>query len=175
MFKKPDFLGQEKNQRVAPAGKRKQRQELSDQQKQEIKEAFDLFDTDKTGTIDYHELKVAMRALGFDVKKQEVLQLMKEYDRENSGQIEYHDFLEIMTQKISERDPVEEILKAFKLFDEDNSGKISLRNLRRVARELGENLSDDELQAMIDEFDKDGDGEINEQEFLNIMKQTSIY
>ena len=80
-----------------------------------------------------------------------------------------------MTTKISERDPVEEILKAFKLFDEDNTGKISLRNLRRVARELGENLSDDELQAMIDEFDKDGDGEINEQEFLNIMKQTSIY
>lgn len=118
---------------------------MSDEQKQEIKEAFDLFDTDKTGTIDYHELKVAMRALGFDVKKQEVLNLMKEYDRDSTGQIEYHDFLEIMTHKISERDPVEEILKAFKLFDEDNTGRISLRNLRRVARELGENLSDDEL------------------------------
>ena len=75
-----------------------------------------------------------------------------------------------MTHKIQERDPVEEILKAFKLFDEDNSGNISLRNLRRVARELGENLSDEELQAMIDEFDKDGDGAINESEFLGIMK-----
>ena len=80
-----------------------------------------------------------------------------------------------MTQKIQDRDPVEETLKAFKLFDEDNTGKISLRNLRRVARELGENLSDEELTAMIDEFDKDGDGEINEQEFLGIMKMTSIY
>ncbi len=176
MLRKPDFLGQqqmmEQKRGVQGPGvaKRRVRQELSEEQKQEIKEAFDLFDTDKTGTIDYHELKVAMRALGFDVKKQEVLNLMKEYDREGAGQIEYHDFLEIMTTKISERDPVEEILKAFKLFDEDNTGKISLRNLRRVARELGENLSDDELQAMIDEFDKDGDGEINEQEFLNIMK-----
>ena len=80
-----------------------------------------------------------------------------------------------MTTKIAERDPVEEILKAFKLFDEDNTNKISMRNLRRVARELGENLSDDELQAMIDEFDKDGDGEISESEFLGIMRQTSIY
>ena len=70
---------------------------------------------------------------------------MREYDRDGVGQIEYPDFLEIMTHKISERDPIEEILKAFKLFDEDNSGKISLRNLRRVSRELGENLSDDEL------------------------------
>ena len=174
MFKKPDFLGSNKVTQGSMPGKRR-RQELTEEQKQEIKEAFDLFDTDKTGTIDYHELKVAMRALGFDVKKQEVLGLMREYDRDGAGQIEYPDFLEIMTTKIAERDPVEEILKAFKLFDEDNTGRISLRNLRRVARELGENLSDDELQAMIDEFDKDGDGEINENEFLGIMKQTSIY
>ncbi len=100
---------------------------------------------------------------------------MREYDRDGSGQIEYPDFLEIMTSKIQERDPVEEILKAFKLFDDDNTGAISLKNLRRVARELGENLQDDELQAMIDEFDKDEDGMINENEFLSIMKQTSSY
>ena len=83
MFKKPEFLGQEKSMKLGV--KRRARQELSDEQKQEIKEAFELFDTDKTGTIDYHELKVCMRALGFDVKKQEVLNLMREFDREGSG------------------------------------------------------------------------------------------
>ncbi len=74
-----------------------------------------------------------------------------------------------MTHKYAERDPEEEILKAFELFDNDNTGKINLSNLRRVARELGENLTDDELQAMIDEFDKDQDGKIDRNEFLSIM------
>ena len=102
--------------------KPKPRQELTEEQKQEIKEAFDLFDTDKAGSIDYHELKVALRALGFEVKKAEVLDIMNEYDREKKGNIDYRDFLDICTTKINERDPLEEVLKAFKLFDEDGKG-----------------------------------------------------
>ncbi|XP_069746888.1 centrin-3 isoform X2 [Narcine bancroftii] len=139
--------------------KKKKRRELTEEQKQEVKEAFDLFDTDKDKAIDYHELKVAMRALGFDVKKADVLKILKDYDRDGTGKIYFEDFSEVVTDWILDRDPREEMLKAFKLFDDDDSGKINLRNLRRVARELGENMSDEELRAMIDEFDKDGDGE----------------
>ena len=82
---------------------------------------------------------------------------------------------------------MEEIKRAFQLFDDDNTGKITLRNLRRVAKQFGDRLEDEELyvvleslvydlpliiklrQAMIDEFDLDQDGEINEQEFFAIM------
>ncbi|PVD36368.1 hypothetical protein C0Q70_03350 [Pomacea canaliculata] len=88
-------------------------------------------------------VKVAMRALGFDVKKADVLKILRDYDREGTGKISFDDFNE--------------------------TSKISLRNLRRVARELGENMTDEELRAMIDEFDRDGDGEINEEEFIAII------
>ncbi len=46
-----------------------------------------------------------------------------------------------MTAKMGERDSREEILKAFRLFDDDGSGTITLKDLRRVAKELGENLT----------------------------------
>ncbi|KAF4105152.1 uncharacterized protein cetn4 [Onychostoma macrolepis] len=149
--------------------------ELTEEQRQEIKEAFDLFDTDGSGNIDVKELKVAMRALGFEPKKEEIKKMIADIDKEGSGVISFNDFLSMMTQKMSEKDSKEEILKAFRLFDDDCTGKISFKNLKRVAKELGENLTDEELQEMIDEADRDGDGEINEQEFLRIMKKTSLY
>ncbi|KAF7649113.1 hypothetical protein LDENG_00146650 [Lucifuga dentata] len=149
--------------------------DLTEEQKQEIKEAFDLFDTDGTGTIDVKELKVAMRALGFEPKKEEIKRMIADISKEGSGTIDFSDFLTIMTVKMSEKDSKEEILKAFRLFDDDCTGTISFKNLKRVAKELGENLTDEELQEMIDEADRDGDGEVNEQEFLRIMKKTNLY
>lgn len=150
-------------------GKKRKKRELTKEQKQEIREAFELFDTDKDKAIDYHEFKVSLRALGFEVKKADILKVFKDYDRESTGKISLKDYNEVVTDMMLERDPREEILKAFRLFDEDDSGKISLRNLRQVAREIGDNMTDEELRAMIDEFDLDRDGEINEEEFLAIM------
>merc|ERR1711993_35567 len=98
-----------------------------------------------------------------------------EIDKDNSGQLSFENFLSLMATKMAEKDTKEEILKAFKLFDDDETGKISFQNLKRVAKELGENLTDEELQEMIDEADRNGDGEVDQDEFLRIMKKTSLY
>merc|ERR1712072_965989 len=128
---------------------------------QELREAFDLFDTNGSGTIDTKELQVALRALGFDSKKEKVRKMIADID--------FEEFVEMMTGKMGDRDSPEEILRVFKLFDDDETGKISFRNLKRVARELGENMTDEELQEMINKADLDGDGEVNEEEFMRIM------
>ena len=94
-----------------PRPKRAARKELTEEQKQECHDAFELFDTEKTGRIDYHELKVAMRALGFDCKKAEALKLMDEHDIQRTGSIGEREFIDIMTQKIATRNPEEELRK----------------------------------------------------------------
>ncbi|KAJ2661689.1 Calcium-binding component of the spindle pole body (SPB) half-bridge [Coemansia sp. RSA 1200] len=146
---------------------------ISEDRLNEIKEAFDLFDTNKDGFIDYFELKVAMRALGFDQKKDELFRVLETYGTSDNSRISMEGFTRVMSEMISARDPVDEYKKAFKLIDEHNTGKITASHLRRIAKELGEDIKDDELQAMIDEFDVDNDGGINEEEFLRIMTSGS--
>ena len=170
-----------KEQKPSSTGKsgnpqpKKIKNEITEEQKQEIKEAFELFDTEGTGAIDAKELKVAMRALGFEPKKEEVRRIIQDLDKNGEGVIKYEDFLEIMTQKVQERDPIEEIKKAFNLIIEEGHDKITLNSLQKVARELGENMTKEELQEMIDEADRDGDGEIGEDDFVRIMKKTNLF
>ena len=121
--------------------------DITEEQKSDIKEAFSLFDTQSSGFIDCKDLKVAMRALGFEPRKEEIKKMIAEVDKESSGKLSLDSFMMLMGNKMSEKDTKEEILKAFKLFDDDDTGKITFTNLRRVAAELGENLTDEELQV----------------------------
>merc|ERR1711998_79160 len=143
----------EQQKKMSRRGGKKKAGQLYEEQLDEIREAFSLFDSDASGAIDVRELKAAMRALGSDV------------DNDGNGTIEFTEFLSMMTGKMGEKDSREDIEKVFKLFDDDNTNKISFRNLARVAEELGENIDDEELQDMINQADRDGDGQINMDEF----------
>lgn len=120
-------------------------------------------------------MKVAIRALGFEPTREEIRKLIANVDPDGIGKLSFEEFLDLMSVKMQEKDSKEEVLRAFKLFDDDNTGKITFKNLKRVAKELGENLTDEELQEMIEEADRDGDGEISQEEFLRVMKKTCLY
>merc|ERR1712162_39064 len=147
---------------------------LTDEQKAELKEAFELFDTDGSGAVDTSELHTAMKALGFEPKKEEINKMVKEMDKDGDATVDFEEFCIMMAEKMNQKDGKDEMLKGFKLFDDDNTGKISMKNFKRVAKELGETLSDAELEAILSEADTDGDGEINESEFLAVMVKTGL-
>lgn len=140
--------------------------------------AFDLFDTECSGAIDVKELRVAMRALGFDVPKEETKDLSEKIA--TTGQdgricITFDSFADAMSERVAGRDSREEMAKAFALFDEESTGKITLKTLKKVAKDLGEQITDQELEEMIAEADGDNDGEVTLEDFVKIMQSTNIY
>merc|ERR1711924_467418 len=86
-------------------GKKKKAGQLSEEQLDEIREAFGLFDSDASGAIDVRELKAAMRALGFEVKNEGLKKMVTDVDSDGSGQIEFVEFLAMMTGKMGRRTP----------------------------------------------------------------------
>jgi len=115
-----------------------------------------------------------MQSLGFEAKNQTIYQMIGDIDKDGSGSIDFEEFLDMMTAKMSDKDSREDIMKVFNLFDDDQSGKISLRDLKRVAKELGETMTDAELLEMIERADNDQDGEINFEEFYAIMTKKTF-
>ena len=144
---------------------------LTEDEVMEIKEAFDLFDTDKSGEIDTDELKQALSNLGIDAKNQTLQNMINDIDKNQSGTIDFDEFIDMMTAKMSDKDTREDLKKVFDLFlgDDEKADKIELKHLKRVAKELNENMSEDELNEMITRADTDRDGKVSFDEFYNIM------
>jgi Ca2+-binding EF-hand superfamily protein len=144
------------------------------EERQEIREAFDLFDAGGSGFIDSGKLKTAMRALGFEPEDDEIRKMVREINSDASGTaISYTEFLEMMTKKIqiAAEDIEGKCLEAFDLFDTNGSGSITFEELKCVAKELGETLSEEELQEILEEGDVTGDGTISQKEFMLVAKK----
>ena len=90
-------------------------------------------------------------------------------DVDGNGTVDFPEFLTMMARKMKDTDSEEEILEAFKVFDKDGNGFISAAELRHIMTNLGEKLTDEEVDEMIREADIDGDGQINYEEFVKMM------
>ncbi len=136
----------------------------------EIKEAFDLFDYQGVGSIDPKELQASMTALGYQARNQTLFTAIGEAQ----GAIDFGRFFELLTARLSGRASKQGLKRVFALFDDEKTGFISIKNLRRVVKEVGENIDDAELQEMIQRADLDNDGLISEEQFYAIMTRRSI-
>ncbi|XP_040868255.1 probable calcium-binding protein CML20 isoform X3 [Glycine max] len=139
---------------------------LTTQKKQEIREAFELFNTDGSGTIDAKDLNVAMRALGFEMTEELINQMKADLDKDGSGAIDYEEFEYMMTTKIGERDSKE--------------GKISASDIKCIAKEPGQNFTNRDIQEMVDEADQDiikyaDCPEVSAEEFIRMLFDPPYY
>ena len=157
--------------------KRVERPGLSSEEVDEIKQAFDLFDTNGTGKIDPKELKAAMQSLGFDSKNPMIYQLIADLDTpeaERNGGINFDDFVDAINDKLGDKESKEGIRRIFDLFiDDPNADTITLSSLKKISKELGENMSDEELKDMLERASKNG-VELTFEEFYDIMTKKSF-
>jgi len=157
--------------------KKVERPGLSQDEVDEIRQAFDLFDTQQTGKIDPKELKAAMQSLGFDTKNPTIFQMISELDTPDSqkkGGIDFDSFVEAINNKLGDKETKDGIRRIFNLFiDDPQQETITLSSLRRIARELGEQMSNDELKDMLERASSNGT-ELNFDEFYDIMTKKSF-
>ena len=164
----------QKNQKTEFNAKDYERPGLSSDEIEEIKEAFDIFDIDKSGAISVSELLKAMTTLGFDSKNPAIFNMISDMDEDGNGEIEFEEFLDMMTARISDKNTKEDLERVFKLFDEDRTGEISVENLKKVARELGEEISEEELKEILLRADLDGDGKLTFDDFHDVIVKKTV-
>ena len=160
--------------------------DISEKHRRELREAFDLFDTDGTGRIQATEVKVALRALGFEVKKEELRAVLQEVGASLSQTVDFNEFLSVILIKMGEKETRDEVQRAFRHFDEADKGYISFEDVKQISAHLEQNLTEDELKEMMDfasqsskSAKKEGGlrdvANISEEDFLRIMKRANVY
>lgn len=142
---------------------------LNREQMSEFRGAFSFFDKDGDGCITLEELATVIRSLGQTPSAEELREMIRDVDVDGNGTIDFAEFLGLMARKIKDTDADEELREAFKVFDKDQNGYISASELRHVMINLGEKLTDEEVDQMIKEADLDGDGQVNYDEFVRMM------
>ena len=128
-----------------------------------------MFDKAGDETITTNELGTVMRSLGQNPTEAELQDMINDVDVDGNGTIDFPEFLTIMARKMKDTDSEEEIREAFRVFNKSGNGFISGAELKHVMNNLGEKLTDEEIDEMIRESDIDGDGYVNYEEFVTMM------
>ena len=137
----------------------------------EIQEAFELFDSND-GKLNVREVRDAMINIGYDEKNPIVYEVMTELDNtrsKNAGGATFNDFCQTVNYRVPEKESIEDLRNVFNLFlDDPNSDTTTLESIKRVADELGENIEEVELNAMLNKASKSG-AKLTFDDFVAIM------
>ena len=138
----------------------------------DIKDAFELFDANDR-KINTREIRTAMQNIGFDEKNPGVYEVITELDNpknKNLGGVSFNDFCQTVNNRIPERETTEDLIRVFNLFlDDPNAITTSLQSIKKVTEELGENIDELELGAMLNKASKAGDKLIFEDLRISII------
>ncbi len=141
---------------------------LSEDQKNEYKDTFSLFDKKGDGKIETSQLGAVIRALGQNPTQADIKRFAQGFSKDH--RINFEEFLPILasTQKIKEQGGVDDYIEGLRVFDKDGNGTISAAELRHVLTSLGEKMSDEEVTNLLQGME-DLQGQVNYEEFVKMV------
>uniref|UniRef100_A0A2K6RUQ3 Calmodulin-like protein 4 n=1 Tax=Rhinopithecus roxellana TaxID=61622 RepID=A0A2K6RUQ3_RHIRO len=140
---------------------------LSQDQINEYKECFSLYDKQQRGKIKATDLMVALRCLGASPTPWEVQQHLQTHGIDGNGELDFSTFLTIMHMQIKQEDPKKEILLAMLMADKEKKGYIMASDLRSKLTSLGEKLTHKEVDDLFREADIEPNGKVKYDEFIH--------
>ena len=132
-----------------------------------IEKAFKLF-ADRNGMMNLNNMLIAMKELKFDESEPVVYDIIAELESEVKKGISYDEFVELLTAKLQDRDSQRATERVYELFVEDPKGTLNFNTLKKVANEIGDETSDEDLQRLIKNGASNGT-DIPYDEFHSIM------
>lgn len=106
-------------------------------------------------------MQTCLSALGFPAKKADVLSMLDYHDQDPAEGINYKSFEQILSALYIGRTFDDLVDRAFEVFGSEGKGHITLKGLRRITKDVGQSIDDEELKDMIRMFDKNEDGVID--------------
>ena len=147
---------------------------LTKEEEQKCMEAFSAFDKDGSGMIDANELRIVLEMMGQKTTEEEIFRMIAEADAENTGEISYPQFRHVIAEqkKNQSASNEEDTLDAFVAMggEEDGEGSIDAQKLIRIIKEEFEMTID--IEKLIQDIDEDGSGEIEYDEFRNLLSSS---
>ena len=140
---------------------------LNPKELQHIKDSFKSKDPDNRKELDIQQIKQCFEKYNVDLDNdEEFKELFDQVERNGKISIDFDEFIDIITGKLSEMDKMENLDQVFELFiQKENTDKIEFRHLRNICPDL----TDEEIEEMIEKADEDKDGKINFEEFYNFI------
>lgn len=151
--------------------KYKEKYSVADTTILEIKKAFDIIDFNRNGTIQPCEFEAMLEELGLtdDNDGISTKSIIAELDTNKNGFVDFEEFLDFALKKIDEKTEKEELEKLFAYYDSENNGQINVKDLEKVAKVLGQKISEEEAKKMLNLLDFNGDGFVEKQDFYNMI------
>ncbi|XP_058463734.1 calcium-binding protein E63-1 isoform X2 [Malaya genurostris] len=154
-----------------------------------LRTAFDLLDRDQDGHVTPEELQFMLRNLGIHVRDELIDDLLREASRTGSGLIDETEFLQWVARiqalkedsstssssssnsatQAADDDLTQDLVAAFRVFDRDGNGYITRDELKSAMDMIGENVTEYQLNEMLELADADKDGRINYEEFARLL------